>query len=378
MTITTEVPDGFGVAVYFAGERATLAVRGELDLASASALGGFLDAVIASGYLSVVVDLRKLDFSDISGLRVISYAASRLVASGGGLTIRSPSHMIGRILAITELAEVVHLEPTTRISDRLGPEQLLNQTASTPPTSHHGLIPYLRRVSAVPADHDVVDGALQLVVALARATVDGADGVSVSLQRHGHLMTVAASDQTVSDMDADQYLTGEGPCVDASIQGRWFHAESLNEENRWPAFTPRAQALGINSILSSPLLAENRPVGALNIYSRRSEAFAPKEQKLASVFATEASIILTNAGVDVTDDQLSQRMDEVLRVRQVIALAQGVIMEREGLGEDGAYTVLRNFSQTTNRTLHELAEEVANSTFKSQAQLGDEAGTDHG
>jgi len=90
-----------------------------------------------------------------------------------------------------------------------------------------------------PADPDVVDGVLRLVVALARASVGGADGVSVSLRRHGRLATVAASDQTISDMDASQYATGEGPCVDASVNGRWFHAESLDSETRWPAFTPR-------------------------------------------------------------------------------------------------------------------------------------------
>ena len=56
-----------------------------------------------------------------------------------------------------------------------------------------------------------------LRLAVERATVGGADGVSVSLRRHG-LAPVAASDQTISDMDANQYATGEGgPCVDASV-----------------------------------------------------------------------------------------------------------------------------------------------------------------
>ena len=74
----------------------------------------------------------------------------------------------------------------------------------------------------------------------ARTSVNGADGVSVSLLRHGELMTVAASDETIMEMDTEQYATGEGPCVDASLRGRWFHAESLDIETRWPSFTPRA------------------------------------------------------------------------------------------------------------------------------------------
>jgi hypothetical protein len=246
---------------------------------------------------------------------------------------------------------------------RLGPEQ----STSTPgipvgiPAQAHDL----RRVSAVPADEDVVDGALRLVVALARVTVGGADGVSVSLRRHGHLATVAASDQTISDMDADQYATGEGPCVDASVKGHWFHVESLDNELRWPAFTPRARKLGINAILSTPLLARDQPVGALNIYSRTQAAFRPKDQELASVFATEASTILTDAGAGVSDEELAARFQQALRTREVIALAQGVVMEREGVGRDDAYTILRRASQRTDQSLRDRAEDVVASAGQS-------------
>ena len=52
---------------------------------------------------------------------------------------------------------------------------------------------------------------------------------------------------------------------------------------------------GINAILSTPLVAHSQPVGALNIYSRTRGAFSLKEQELASVLATEASVILTVA-----------------------------------------------------------------------------------
>jgi hypothetical protein len=110
-------------------------------------------------------------------------------------------------------------------------------------------------VASLASDSGVVDGALRLVVALARAAVGGADGVSVSLRRHGHLTTVAASDRTIEEMDASQYATGQGPCVDASLEGQRFYSEALDVEQRWPSFTPRARALGINAILSSPLLA---------------------------------------------------------------------------------------------------------------------------
>jgi anti-anti-sigma factor len=374
VTTAKDSVGGFEVTVGFEGEQALLGVRGELDVLTAPVLGAFFDAVIASGFLSVVVDFAELDFADLAGLRVVASAASRVVASGGGLTIRSPSTMVAKILDITHLNQLVRLESPSQPHERLGPEQswLAPESVlrSEPPHAIHDL----RKVSSIPADNDVVDGALRLVVALARATVGGADGVSVSLRRRGRLVTVAASDQTISDMDANQYATGEGPCVDASVEGRWFHAASLDDEARWPTFTPRAKALGINAILSSPLLTEDRPVGALNIYSRNAATFTPKDQELAAMFATEASVILTSAGVDVSDDQLALRLFEALRMRQIIALAEGVIMERENVSEERAYSALREFSQKSGQPLRERAQDVVASTQWPHGDLGLGAG----
>ena len=334
-----------------------------MDRVNASELGAILDAVIER-HRSVVLDLAQLSFINGWGLGVLAAGASRHRRSGGALTIRSPSAMVLRLLDITGVAEVVLLEIPDPLRRHLEAEQSSESAEGMSGLKSSPLVPYLGKITAIPADTDVVDSILRLVVALARATVGGADGVSVTLRRHGHLATVAASDQTISDMDVSQYATGEGPCVDVSGQGRWFHAESLDTETRWPAFTPRALALGINAILSSPLLAEDRPVGALNIYSRTSMAFAPKDQELASVFAAEASLVLTSAGVDVTDAQLSARRDEALATRRLIAQAEGVIMEREGVEADGAYSVLCDASRRSNRPFRECAEDVVSSTHR--------------
>jgi hypothetical protein len=86
--------------------------------------------------------------------------------------------------------------------------------------------------------------------------------------------------------------------------------------------------------------------------------FAPKDQELASVFATEASIILSGAGLDVTEVQLATRLSEVLRTREIISQAQGVLMERDGLSADKAYTALRRFSVLNKQPLRERAKDV--------------------
>jgi transcriptional regulator with GAF, ATPase, and Fis domain len=226
----------------------------------------------------------------------------------------------------------------------------------------------------MPVDPDVVDGALRLVVDLARVCVKGADGVSVSLQRNGVLSTVAASDSTIMAMDVNQYETGEGPCVDAFSQGHWFYAESLDTETRWPSFTPQARDLGIKAILSSPLKTAEEPVGALNIYSRTAESFDIKAQETAARFAQRASMILSDAGVGVSETQMAIRFQEALQTREVIALAKGVIMEREGVDEDVAFTDLLRLALHNGAPLRRRAEEIVLSAKR--PELGLEWGLD--
>jgi anti-anti-sigma factor len=356
---------GFGVTAGFTGEQAVLAVRGEVDTLGAPVLGAFIDAAIASGYPSVVVDLADVAAMDDPGMAVVTRAGNRLAASNGQLTIRATSEMTGLLSAIADPANGLRFEPVDSSQKRSGVEHTIAAPVAPvarPGASGAAVVEGLVQLHALHAATDVVDGALRLVVALARATVGGADGASVSLRRDGRLATVAASDQTVMDIDTDQYAVGEGPCVDASVEGRWFVTESLDEEIRWPAFVPKAKELGINAILSTPLLSADQPVGALNLYFRNVGAFTPRDQELASVLAAEASTILTGAASGMSAEALANRLGTALHTRAVIAQAQGVIMEQERISPEAAYRRLRIFSRTSNRPLLERAEDVVAST----------------
>ena len=198
---------------------------------------------------------------------------------------------------------------------------------------------------------DVVDAALRLVTALAASTVENADGVSVTLERFGRLMTVAASDDAVKAMDRHQYDTGEGPCLSAKAEGRWYYIESLAEETRWPMFVPLALEQGIHSILSSPLMTKERPQGALNIYSSKERAFNTHDQELAGLFSEQASAILTTAAGDQTDEQADQQFASTMVARQIIQQAQGVIMERDGVSAEVASGALHRAARAGGLTV---------------------------
>jgi anti-anti-sigma regulatory factor len=354
----------FGAVADFEGDDVTIALRGATEKGEVFALGAILNAAIDRRPASVVLDITELDFIGAAELLAVAGAEKQLAALGVTLTLRSPSALVNRLLGIMELAEEARLERARSEHGHLGPEQLGEMGRPSRRVASSLSTEDLRRVTALPADPDVIDGALRLVVELARISIAGADGVSVSLRRHGVLSTVAASDQTIMAMDADQYSTGQGPCVDASVKGHWFHAESLDTETRWPAFTPQARGLGIKAILSSPLRAFDRPVGALNIYSRTAESFEIKDQESAAVFAQQASVILSDARADVSDTQMAVRFQEALRSRKVIALAEGIIMERDGIDEEAAYSALLRLALYNGLPLRERAEAVVLSAIQ--------------
>lgn len=346
----TATPGAFSVDVRVVGDDAIVAVRGEVDLVTAAALGGAVDAMIERGRRHLVLDLAQLEFIDAAGLRVFVATLGRLRDVDGTLVFRSPSPTILETLEITGLAEVVPLE-------RAEPPRLEPPRPAPSPRFDRSLA----RAAADQARKDVLRAALDLVVVLARATVVGADGVSVSLAGDGGLITVASSDDTVEAMDADQYVTGEGPCLTAAAEGHRVEVESVDVETRWPAFTPRARERGINAILSNPLRAGTRPTGALNIYSRTPNAFGRDGRELATLFADQASIVLMHASDDLAQDK-GGRLSDALRTREVIAQAQGALMERDGIAADEAFAVLRHSSRRTSTPLRRLAQEIVAST----------------
>lgn len=359
------IKNRFVVEARFGFSQVIVGVIGDVDSLTVPLLAGALGALIDRGDTDLVVDLAKVEFMDAAGLGVIAAMSARLGAVGGTLSIRSPHEQVRRILEIVAMGELVESPPPAVVATVLAAEQRADDRSANVTDVHAESVDSgLANVAGRSARTAVVDAALRLVTALAHATLEGADGASVSLTRHGKLGTVAATDETILQMDRDQYATGQGPCVSAATEGHWFHVESLDHETRWPHFVPRALQGGIGSILSTPLLHSARPVGALNIYSLREGAFGQRDQELAATFASEASAILAESHVDVVAEQFAGRLQGALRVRETIAQAQGVIMARRGVPAEMAAAEIRQSSKASGVPVRERAGEIVASTCR--------------
>ena len=172
--------DRFGVNVSYADDHAVLTVCGEIDMMTAPIFGAIVDAVVDQGHGMVVLDASAIEFMDAAGLRVLVTAHNQLLMTGHRLVVRAPTDVLTKLLQISRVAELVWVEPA-----------LIERHASRHPnatsTVDGRLASSFVRAHAIPAGLDVVDAALLLVAKLARATIGAADGVSVSLRRHGHI-----------------------------------------------------------------------------------------------------------------------------------------------------------------------------------------------
>ena len=84
-----------------------LVLEGELDVATAQEL----DAVLATQSGKVVVDLRKLRFIDLAGLRMLLEADARSRQDGMNLRF-IPGPMVRRLFELAELPDrLAYLEP---------------------------------------------------------------------------------------------------------------------------------------------------------------------------------------------------------------------------------------------------------------------------
>lgn len=354
----------FAITVGFETGRTVVDVGGEIDMLTAPTMGALLRALVDQGHQPLVLDFAGLTFMDASGLRVIVDIAGRLAQSAAELTVRSVPALTQRILDTTGVSELLRLEAPVADLVALGPEEHAGDGSAPVGVLAESLPADLARVSEMRADTKVLDAALQLLTALAAATVDGADGVSVTLERRGRMRTVASSNETILRMDGHQYATGEGPCLSAAAEGHWFHVESLAAEERWPAFVPRALEEGVASILSTPLMNADGPVGALNIYSNTDGAFGTTEQELAALFAGQASGILAGLRTDGSDPDVGTRIASALAAREVIAQAQGVYMARQSVSAEDAAAAIHRSARDREVSVLVESTEVVGSTHE--------------
>ena len=95
---------------------ATVVLDGEIDIATAPAIGRFLMAAISGRDVHLAVDMSGIAFIDAAGIGVLVAAANRAREAGGGLSLLAPSRQVRRLLGVLHLDAIL---PTAQPSGGL-------------------------------------------------------------------------------------------------------------------------------------------------------------------------------------------------------------------------------------------------------------------
>ncbi|MFV8183957.1 MULTISPECIES: GAF and ANTAR domain-containing protein [unclassified Streptomyces] len=197
-----------------------------------------------------------------------------------------------------------------------------------------------------------VDATLERITGSAVELVEGCDAAGILMLHDKKVRTLAPTDRLVIDSDRLQEQLGEGPCFDAARTKdgeRVFRIPDFTREQpRWPDYAPRAQRLGVGSMMGFLLYTEDEELGALNIYSRRPGAFTEAGELAGWLLASHAAVSFSSA-------RTHAQMEQALGTRHMIGEAMGILMGSHDLTEDGAFDVLRRYSQERNIKLREVA-----------------------
>ena len=109
----------------------------------------------------------------------------------------------------------------------------------------------------------------------------------------------------------------------------------------------------------APLKAPDRIKGAVNFFARRSYVFTEPDRSVAGRFCAQAGVTAANAAafaeLQAERALLTRRLEDALHSRAVIDQAVGILMERERLGPEEAFQMLRSASQKLNVKLRVIA-----------------------
>ena len=200
-------------------------------------------------------------------------------------------------------------------------------------------------------------GQLQLAVDLAVRLIGGCDHAGVSMVEGRRISTPAGSDDVVRRGDALQYELDEGPCLDSVRWHETVVSQDLSREERWRRWTLRARTdLGIKAMMSLWLYTKAHSsgahsYGALNLYADQADAFEPQDHAIGQALAAQISVALA------AQREIQQR-SVAMTNRSVIGQAEGILMERLGIDADEAFAYLRRMSQTENRKLVKICNEI--------------------
>ena len=216
----------------------------------------------------------------------------------------------------------------------------------------------LSRVTRLLKTQRTLPAQMEAVVGIVKRTVPSCDAAGIVLIVDGEPTSVAVSDRLTIELDLVQYETGQGPCLSALYDGKVIRIDILEKDSRFTRFAPGSLDQGLQSVLSTPLDANGRTVGALNMYSTKANAFDDGTSDAVRPMVEYAGQAIGCSPLYAYSLDMVDGLVEDLESRAIIEQAAGVLMVRQEETSGDALGHLRDLAMQSGESMRTVAEWV--------------------
>jgi Protein of unknown function (DUF3349)/GAF domain/ANTAR domain len=222
-----------------------------------------------------------------------------------------------------------------------------NETEFAGPELVNRLAHMATEISAPASVEEVFAG----VCAAAVELMPGADLADIMLLRDGEVVSIGATSELSRKLDELQQHLGEGPCAQAAGDTAVVRTDDFRTDPRWTRYATAALDLGVHSCLSFKLYSADRTAATMNIFGFGADVWDDDAEMIGATLAAHAAAAISAS-------RWGSDMQTPLAARDRVGQAKGIIMERYGVDDIGAFEMLRRVCDEAGLPLVDIADRV--------------------
>ncbi|WP_405990676.1 ANTAR domain-containing protein [Streptomyces sp. NBC_00986] len=209
-------------------------------------------------------------------------------------------------------------------------------------------------------------GVVDVCTAAVAALPVGGAGLS-AMSRTATSHPLCSTDDISEQLEELQLTLGEGPCVDAFLDGSAVLTPDLltgQLQDRWAVFADAALEVGARAVFALPLQVGAISPGVLDLYADVPTVLDAEQLADALAFADLATLLLLDARIDERGGPSGQQapadrdFGDLDGYRAEIDQATGILTVQLGIGIDEAFVRLRAHAYMRGRRLADVAADI--------------------
>lgn len=341
------------------GRWARVVLSGEFDFSNSAEISNEIERLVAEGVTDLTVDLEEVKFFDVSAINSLVVCNIALSSVAGRMILLGASELTRRILELVALAAALHpFAPLLRSGDARSDERVAMESCSTSETDGTAFTDDFYALSALLLADTTLSGDLRQLVHTAVDVLPDCDAASIALLAEGASRTAASSSHIAIEVDVAQYVTFEGPCLDAAATGQRVRVDVLDADERFKHFAVLALEADVQTTFSMPITIRGCPVGSLNLYSTQPRAFGDGTSTVAEVLAAQAATAIHRSVLYDAARRLVDRIEEYSNRRAEVAQAEGALSVLASCSLEQAQVMLRSAAQVNHAGLLQAARDL--------------------